>query len=257
MQDLRKLAWAAALLVVTPGIAPAQNAGDTARLGDLVVTATRVPTSAGELAAATTVIRGDGLRARGVQLVLDALREVPGMMVVQAGSYGSQASLFRRGGESDFVKVLLDGVPLNQPGGSINFANLTTADLDRIEVVRGPASVLYGADSMTGVVQLFTRAADATHLFEIGGRAGTFASTALDGHLSLVDRGWTLSASGSRDATDGSYAFNNGYRNTVGSVRLGLDRGSNGRAAFTLRYGDALAPFSPDARGPPVHHNPF
>lgn len=257
MQDLRKLAWAAALLVVTPGIAPAQNAGDTARLGDLVVTATRVPTSAGELAAATTVIRGDDLRARGVQLVLDALREVPGMMVVQAGSYGSQASLFLRGGESDFVKVLLDGVPLNQPGGSINFANLTTADLDRIEVVRGPASVLYGADAMTGVVQLFTRAADATHLFEIGGRAGTFASTALDGYLSLVDRGWTLSASGSRDATDGSYAFNNGYRNTVGSVRLGLDRGSNGRAAFTLRYGDALAHFPTDAGGAPVDHNQF
>ncbi len=243
------------LALFVPAAATAQS--DTTHLGDLVVTATRVPTTASDIAAATTVIRGDDLRARGVQLVLDALREVPGMMVVQAGSYGAQTSVFLRGGQSDYVKVLLDGVPLNRPGGSINWANLTTVDLDRIEIVRGPASVLYGADAMSGVVQLFTRAASAVPTVVVAARGGTFASTDFNGHLSLVDRAWSLSATASREATDGSYAFNSGYRNAVGSVRLGLDRGSSGRAAFTLRYGSGIAHFPTDGGGAPVDHNQF
>src|SRR4051812_15205345 len=77
---------------------------DTARLGDLVVTATRQAAPQGAIPAATTVIRGDDLRARGVTLVLDALREVPGFAVVQAGSFGAQTSIFLRGGESNYVK---------------------------------------------------------------------------------------------------------------------------------------------------------
>jgi vitamin B12 transporter len=178
-------------------------------------------------------------------------------MVVQAGSYGAQTSLFLRGGESDFVKVLLDGVPLNQPGGSINFANLTTADLDRIEIVRGPTSVLYGADAMTGVVQLFTRSASAVPTVELAARGGTFGSSDVDGHVSLVDRSWSLSATGTHEATDGSYAFNSGYTNSVGSVRLGFDGGSSGRAAFTLRYGDGVAHFPTDGSGNLVDHNQF
>jgi len=111
MQCRHLLALGSALVLsITPAIARAQS--DTTRLGDLVVTATRIPTAPSELSVAMTVIRGDDLRARGVRLVLDALRDVPGMMVVQAGSYGAQTSLFLRGGESDYVKVLLDGIPL-------------------------------------------------------------------------------------------------------------------------------------------------
>ncbi len=245
------------LALLAPITLSAQGSGDSTRLGDLVVTATRIPTNASELSTATTVIRGDDLRARGVQLVLDALREVPGMMVVQAGSYGAQTSVFLRGGESDFVKVLLDGVPLNQPGGSINFANLTTADLDRIEIVRGPASVLYGADAMTGVIQLFTRKATATPVADLSVRGGTFGSSDVNGHLSFVSGAWSASATALHEATDGTYAFNSGFTNSVASVRLGYDGGSSGRAAFTLRYGDGVAHFPTDGGGNPVDHNQF
>jgi vitamin B12 transporter len=245
------------LVLLAPATLSAQGSGDSTRLGDLVVTATRIPTNASELSTATTVIRGDDLRARGVQLVLDALREVPGMMVVQAGSYGAQTSVFLRGGESDYVKVLLDGVPLNQPGGSINFANLTTADLDRIEIVRGPASVLYGADAMTGVIQLFTRKATATPIAELSVRGGTFASSDVNGHLSFVSREWSVSATGLHEATDGSYMFNSGFTNSVASLRLGYDGGSSGRAVFTLRYGDGVAHFPTDGGGNPIDHNQF
>ncbi len=135
-------------LVVVSTASAQRVVRDTAALADLVVTATRLTTAA-PVAAATTVLRGDDLRARGVRLVQDALREVPGVAIVQNGSYGAVTSLFLRGGESDYVKVLLDGVPLNAPGGSLNLADLTTDDIDRIEVVRGPVSVLYGADAMS------------------------------------------------------------------------------------------------------------
>ena len=70
--------------------------------------------------------------------------------VVTTSAYGSQTSLFVRGGGSDYVKVLIDGVPQNAPGGAYDFANLTTDNVERIEVVRGPASVVYGSDAIKG-----------------------------------------------------------------------------------------------------------
>jgi vitamin B12 transporter len=235
----------------------AQVAADTAHLTDLVVTAARVPTSQTAVPVATTVIRGEDLRDRGVHFVLDALREVPGMTVVQAGSWGSQTSVFLRGGESDDVKVLLDGVPVNLPGGSINLANLTTDDLDRIEIVRGPASVLYGADAMTGVVQLFTRTASGRGHVDLAGSGGSFGANDLSSHVDVVAGRWSASATGSRFGTSGTYDFNNRYRNSVGSLFLGLDGRQSGNAALTLRYGDAVAHFPTDGGGNPLDHNQF
>src|SRR5262245_1137894 len=134
-----------------------QQPKDTVVLKPVVVTATRVPVTVDRVPAAVTVLRGADLVAQGIRSVADALETVPGGHIVETGSYGGQASLFMRGGESDYVKVLLDGVPLNQAGGSIDLANLTTDNVDRIEIVRGPVSVLYGSDAMTGVVQIFTK----------------------------------------------------------------------------------------------------
>ena len=142
-----------AFSVTLAGQAPA----DTVELNPVIVTATRFPRSAAAVPAAVTVLRGVELRAQGIHTVFEALRDVPGATVVQTGSFGGQTSLFLRGGQSNYVKVLVDGVPVNQPGGSFDFANLTTDNVERIEVVRGPASVLYGSDAVTGVVQIVTR----------------------------------------------------------------------------------------------------
>src|SRR6476661_860337 len=135
----------------------AAQAPDTVMLNPVVVTATRFPRSAAGVPAAVTVLRGVDLRAQGIHTVFEALRDVPGAAVVQTGSFGGQTSLFLRGGQSNYVKVLVDGVPVNQPGGSFDFANLTTDNVERIEVVRGPGSVLYGSDAIAGVVQIVTR----------------------------------------------------------------------------------------------------
>ncbi|HEY3933696.1 MAG TPA: TonB-dependent receptor [Gemmatimonadales bacterium] len=244
------------LLAIRPVVVLAQ-VGDTARVPDLVVTATRVPTPAAEIPAAMTVIRGDDLRDRGVHFVLDALRDVPGVSVVQTGSYGAVTSLFLRGGESDYVKVLLDGVPLNLPGGSINFANLTTDDLDRIEIVRGPASVLYGADAMSGVIQLFTRSGSARSEAEITARGGSRGTSDLSGHADATGGRFSLSATGSRFASEGIYPFNSDYRNAAGTVHAGFDNGNAGHAGLSVRYDDGLAHFPTDGGGNVIDHNQF
>ncbi len=79
------------------------------------------------------------------------------MTVLRQGSPGGVTSIFMRGGESDYVQVLVDGVPINQPGGAFDFAHLRTEDVERVEIVRGPVSVLYGSDAVTGVIHVVTR----------------------------------------------------------------------------------------------------
>src|SRR5256885_14235611 len=148
-------------LVLTAARTVEAQSSDTSRLSPIVVSATKAEAPGSALTQAVTVISGDDLRARGVTRVTDALREVPGAAVVQSGSFGAVTSLFLRGGESRYTKVLIDGVPVNAPGGFFDFSHLTTDNIDRIEIVRGPASVLYGADAATGVVQIFTRRAGA------------------------------------------------------------------------------------------------
>ena len=253
----KQIALAATLAGVLPPLLEAQEAQDTTRLKELVVTATRIPTPADAVVSSTTIIRGEELRARGIHFVQDALREVPGATVVQVGSFGGVSSLFLRGSESDYVKVLVDGVPVNQPGGAYNFANLTTDNVDRIEVLRGPASVLYGSDAVSGVVQVFTRRGEGRPAFEGGAEAGTFGS--ISGHAGVVGGSKALgySADASHLSTDGTYAFNNDYHNTVlsGSVRAAPD--AKGDASLSVRFSDNRYHFPTDFSGALADSNQF
>lgn len=244
--------------LLLPVTAVAQRpATDTTRLRDLVVTATRTPWAADAIPAATTVLDGDELRSRGVRFVSDALREVPGFMLVRTGSYGAVTSAFLRGGESDFVKVLLDGIPLNAPGGSLNLSDLSLDNIDRIEVVRGPASVLYGADAMSGVVQLFTKQGGGRPHGTASAGGGTFGNRDAAAEVAAGEGAWQLSAAGSQFESDGIYDFNNDYRNTVASTRVGLAAGPHTALALTARYGDARAAFPTDGSGVPLDRNQF
>ncbi|MEA2723091.1 MAG: vitamin transporter [Gemmatimonadales bacterium] len=242
-------AIAAVLLLTTWTAASGQEAQDTTRLAEIVVTPTRLPTPPDAVVASVTVITGDDLRARGVRFVQDALREVPGAVVVQGGSFGAVTSMFLRGGESDYVKVLVDGVPVNQSGGAFNWANVTTDNVDRIEVLRGPGSVLYGSDAVSGVVQIFTRRGEGGFAVEGGAEAGTFGTVnGRAGVLGGTSR-ITYSADASRFATDGTYRFNNDYGNTAlsGSVRGLPDARTD--ASLTAHYTDSRFHFPTDFAG--------
>ncbi len=229
---------------------------DTVELVPIVVTATRVPSSA--VTASTTVISGAELRAEGFTHVSDALAAlVPGATVVRTGSFGGTTSLFLRGGESGYVRVLLDGVPLNEPGGAFDFSSLTTSGVERIEVVRGPTSVLYGTDAVTGVIQIFTRrGTGAPHVSVdvMGGNYGTASlSTGLTGASSTTSYGVHLS----RYQSNGIYAFNNQYYDTklTGAVRLLGDNRTD--ASITLHYSDDVYHFPTDGSGAVVDRNAF
>jgi vitamin B12 transporter len=229
--------------------AAAQEVQDTARLKELVVTATRIPTASEAVVSSLTIISGEDLRARGLRFVQDAMREVPGASVVQVGSYGGVSSLFLRGGESDYVKVLVDGVPVNQAGGAYNWANLTTDNIDRIEILRGPGSVIYGSDAVTGVVQVFTRRGQGGPTIEGSAEAGTFGSLA--GHAAVLGGSERVSYSAAvgRIDTDGAYAFNNDYGNTVLSGSLRADPDSRSDVSLTARFADSRYHFPTDFSG--------
>ncbi len=238
-----------AAMSVLPTFARAQETQDTTRLEELVVTPTRLPTEPDGVVSSVTSIKGEDLRTRGVHFVQDALREVPGASVVQVGSFGGVTSLFLRGGESDYVKVLIDGVPANQAGGAFNWANLTTDNVDRIEILRGPGSVIYGSDAVSGVVQIFTRQGHPGLSVEGGGEAGTFGT--INGHGSVL--GGTskvgYSADASRFSTDGIYPFNSDYGNTALSASIRALPDARTDATVSARFNDSRYHFPTDFAG--------
>ena len=124
----------------------------------VVVTATRFDIPLDLSPASASVITSEDLEQKQIERVSDALREVPGLSVVQTGTAGQLTSVFTRGLRSEHTQVLLDGIPINQGlQGAFNFADLTIDDIDRIEVVRGPQSTLYGPRALAGVIQIFTK----------------------------------------------------------------------------------------------------
>ena len=123
----------------------------------IVVTATRTGAPTSQIGANTWVYSEEEIRGRQAATVSDLLRSMPGVAVVRTGGHGALTSLFVRGAESNHNKILLDGVPLNGPGGEFFLSNLTTENIERVEVIRGPQSALFGSDAMGDVVQLFTR----------------------------------------------------------------------------------------------------
>ena len=138
----------------------------------VVVSASQVDTPLSRVTDAVTVISRAELDLKHTDTVADALRLVPGFGVVASGGRGAVTSIFPRGGESDYTLVLIDGIPQNAFGGGFDAAHLSTADIDRIEVVRGPASALYGSGAIGGVVHVITQQggpARARASFEAGG----------------------------------------------------------------------------------------
>ena len=247
------LASTVALLALLPCAALAQ--ADTARLPQTVVTATRTPVRADSVPATVTVLRGEDLRARGITRVADALQGLPGMSLVQGGPVGATTSLFMRGANSNSVKVLVDGVAVNNPGGAIDLAHLTTDLVDRIEIVRGPASVLYGTDAVAGVVQVFTRTGEGATRASLHARGGTYgtAEAIADVAGGSASSAWSLG--GAMRGTEGILPFNNDYRNGGLQGALRLVRGTRSDARLTARWLDATYHYPTNGAGAVVDSN--
>ena len=253
----KSLAATLLVLAATPRNSASAQDKDTTQLRTVVVSASKIPRPASTLTQAVTVLLGEDLRARGVTRVSDALREVPGAMLVQNGSYGAVTSLFLRGGESRYTKVLIDGVPVNSSGGFFDFSHLTTDNIDRIEIVRGPASVLYGADAVSGIVQIFTRKGSDEPRASLGVRAGRYRSFDIDGDVADENPFGQFSLGAARHSTDGILPFNNQYRNGTLSSALTLGHDSEGDVRLSARYTAAEFHYPTDFAGQPVDSNSY
>ena len=247
------------LLALFVAVAPAssQQTGPIYDLDGLIVTGAPGPRSESAVGATVTVIEGRELSERGITRVVDALRTVPGVAVVESGSFGGVASLFLRGAESDYVQVLIDGVQVNQPGGAFDFSGLTTHNVERIEVLRGPASALYGSDAVGGVVHIITRSGSGSPTANASITGGSYGgrswSLDLRGGTESVSYGFGLSDS----ETDGILAFNNAFHNRElsGVVRFLPDARS--RIELALREQGREFHYPTDGSGNVVDQNAF
>jgi vitamin B12 transporter len=200
----------------------------------ITVTATGTPVPESQVGASISVISRDRFQDR--VNILEALEQVPGLEVIQSGQRGAVTSVFIRGGNSNANKVLLDGVPLNDIGGVVNFGNIATTGIDQFEVLRGPNSVLYGPDAMAGVVSLTTRRGTTpTPELSYSFDAGNFGSLRHDGSLSGVFHRLDYLGEMSRTDTNNSLP-NSRYHDGSYVANLGLTLNANTELRFTGRY---------------------
>jgi vitamin B12 transporter len=157
----------------------------------VVVTATVVPTPLSRTTAPVTVISREQIEAQQVESVTELLRQMPGVHIDQAGSRGGTSSVYLRGSDPNFTVVLIDGIKVNDPttsrGGSFDFSTLSTDSIERIEIVRGPLSAVYGSDAMGGVINIITRRGAGAPRSNVEGTAGRF-----DQYRALLQTGGTL-----------------------------------------------------------------
>ena len=200
----------------------------------VVVTATRTPVPAEESGAA--VISLDQLTLENMQPVAanDAMRFLPGAVVNTAGQRGGLASLFVRGGDSTYNKVIVDGVTINEPGGTFDFGNFPLTEADRLEFLRGAQSTLYGSDAMTSVVQMWTRTGN-TRIPELrfGADGGTFGTA--NGYAALAGaRGiFDYNLFGDQFNTAGQ-GVNDAYSNSLKGANVGV--AINKQVALRIRF---------------------
>lgn len=195
----------------------------------IVVSAAQIDVPLSSVADSVTVITAAELEARQIETVADALRLVPGLVVARSGGRGALTSLFPRGGGSDYTLVLVDGMRANSFGGGYDFAHLSVDNIDRIEIVRGPQSAVFGTDAVGGVVRVVTRRGGRPRLEGLveGGGLGTVRSTV--GAAGSAGT-WTWGAGAEKTRSDGfTGAAANGGRVSNDDYDLSHVSGTLGR----------------------------
>ncbi len=207
----------------------------------VMVTATRAPAPLEEIGASVAQLNHAELMVMQPTSAGDALRFLPGALVTSAGRRGGIASLFVRGGESRYNKVIVDGVPVNEPGGIFDFGVVPMFAMDRLELLRGPGSVLYGSDAMTSVVQFWTATGN-TPVPELrfGAEGGTFSTAR--GYASLAGaRGrFDYNIFGEQFNTEGQ-GSNDAYGNSAQGANFGVGLGPKLALRLRLRHANSRA----------------
>lgn len=212
-------------VLVFPLFAFAQDAGD---LGTIVVTATKSQTPLRHVSTTTTVITREEILRKGHKTVAEALRDALSFDINHSGGPGAVSAPQLRGLTGKFIVVLIDGVRVNDPsdangGVGTIFSHLTTEDIERIEIVRGPQSPLYGSNAASGVINIITRSGTGDGRIKASYEAGSLNSQRMNFGYELRKEGFKLRADQGITATNGVIAREK-YRNYTTSVKVGYQR---------------------------------
>jgi outer membrane cobalamin receptor len=201
----------------------------------VVVTAVTTPIEANESPYPVAVISHQDISDRQEIWLPSILGTSGGVNVIREGAFGGITTMFLDGGNSNYTKVLIDGAPANQPGGDIDLEGFDLDNLDKVEIVHGASSALYGSDAMTGVVQLFTHRGTTTiPIVTVFADGGTFGTGHGGGSLSGILGKFDYSASASYFSTSGQ-GQNDYFRNTALSGAFGYKFSENNRIHASLR----------------------
>ena len=207
----------------------------------VVVTAQTLPLDADSSPAPLTILTREQIEQRVATSLPDLLATQPGFSLGRTGPEGGSASLFLDGGNSNYTKVLVDGAPVNTPGGLIDFSNFTLDNIEKIEVVHGAESALYGSDAMDGVVQIFThrgmtRIPEFTAFADGGNFATGHGGADLSGLLGRFDY-----SAGVSDLETAGQGPNDAFRNRTLSGNFGWRLSDTARVSLGLRDNDSRA----------------
>lgn len=226
---------------------------------NVVVTATAEPATLQETIAPVDILTRQDFDQRGEIWLTPVIQSLPGASISQLGPMGGSTSFFLDGGNSYYTKVLIDGVPANQPGLPVDFSNFTLDSVDKLEVVHGATSALYGSDAMSGVMQIFThRGSTRTPVLEVEGDGGTFDTGHGGGQLSGVLGAFDYSATAAYFGSSGQ-GPDDYFRDTTLSGNFGWTFSATDTLRLTVRnnssdagqYGQSL--LGPDYVVPGQH----
>ncbi len=220
-----------AILAAHPvAAAAAEDAAE--RLPEVVVSASRVPLPATEVGSAVTVITAAQIERQQVRMVADVLRKVPSLAVSRSGTVGTFTQVRIRGAEGNQTLVIIDGVEANDPSGGseFDFGNLLAADIERIEVLRGPQSALYGSDAIGGVINIITKRGRGPATVRLSVEGGSFRTGQVSASIRGGGNRYDFALGGTGFTTGGvsiapesqGNTENDGHRNQTYNAKFGL-----------------------------------
>ncbi|SDZ32951.1 vitamin B12 transporter [Variovorax sp. YR266] len=254
----RRLRHACLPLALASAFGGLAHAQDAPTLGETVVTANRTPQALSDLVGDVSIIDRKTIERSGATGVADVLARLPGIEISRSGGVGNTTSLFIRGAETRFTAVYLDGVRIDsQSTGGAGWEGIPLSQIDRIEVLRGPAAAVYGSDAVGGVIQLFTKRGDEGVSPYAGIGFGSKGLRKIEGGVSgksgLFDysfgvaheesKGYNVQPASKRNVVKDGYTSpdRDGYNSTSGNVKLGFQITPDQRLEATLLTSDIKA----------------
>ncbi len=238
MRWLRAMVCSASISILAPALATAEEPAtvEPVRVEPVVVTATRIETPVEQLGASVSVVTGEEFTSRHYETVEDAVRSVPGLEVRRSGSLGKVTSLTLRGANANQVQVLVDGARVKSPTlGQVDLADIAPDLIERIEIIRGPQSAIYGADAIGGVVNIITKKGRGPFSGFVQQEAGNHDTLATRAGVSGSYRIFDYAVSASHLETNGQFRNDGMDQNSV-SARFGVSFPFNSSLSFILRY---------------------